>query len=272
VIAAMITKAARITCNCNGISVIVAGDPIIARGHLLQWKSPTVISFLLVFTLVAASSAVFGAWLTSVPDISRRIVPFSGVVLILLSLFWVLPELISTFGWASGLGLMTGGFALLLVIDRYVYSVCPVCSHTHDHDLCSNSLHGFETPLIMAAMLHGLFDGWALMAGQNGGAGALGSAISMGVAIHKLPEGLAMGVILRAAMKSRSRAVIWAVLTQSVLLVGAAMEAAMSAYLGKWWVSVLLALGGGTFLYLGFHAVHGEWKQRFGARVGAHTH
>ena len=26
--------------------------------------------------------------------------------------------------------------------------------------------------------------------------------------------------------------------------------------------AVLLALGGGTFLYLGFHAVHGEWKRR----------
>jgi len=231
-----------------------------------------VISFLLVFTFAAASSALLGVWLTGVPEISRRVVPFSGVVLILLSLFWVLPELISAFGWAGGLGLMTGGFALLMVIDRYVYSVCPVCAHTHDHDLCSNSLHGFETPLIVAAMLHGLFDGWALAAGQSGGAGALGSAISMGVAIHKLPEGLAMGVILRAAMKSRSRAMIWAVLTQSVLLVGAGMEAVMSSYLGNWWVSVLLAVGGGTFYILDSMRCMESGSQRFGAQAGAHTH
>jgi zinc and cadmium transporter len=234
-----------------------------------------VIVFLLIFTLVAAASSVLGVWLTSVPEISRRIVPFSGVVLIVLSLFWVLPELIATFGWAGGLGLMTGGFALLLVIDRYVYSVCPVCAHTHDHDLCSNSLHGFETPLIVAAMLHGVFDGWALAAGHDGGAGAMGSAISMGVAVHKIPEALALGVILRAAIKSRSRAMMWAVLTQSVLLVGGGLEAATSAYLGNWWVSVLLAMGGGTFLYLGFHAVHGEWKRRFADRhleADAHTH
>ncbi len=232
--------------------------------------------FLSIFTLVAAASSVFGAWLTSVPGISRRIVPFSGVVLILLSLFWVLPELISMFGWAGGLGLMTGGFALLLVIDRFVYSVCPVCAHTHDHDRCSNSLHGFETPLIVAAMLHGLFDGWALAAGHDGGAGAIGSAISAGIAIHKIPEGLALGVILRAAMKSRFRAMIWGVLTQSVLLLGGGLEAAMSAYLSNWWISVLLALGGGTFLYLGFHAVHGEWKRRRTAdrhlEVDVHTH
>ncbi len=218
---------------------------------------------------------MLGVWLTSVPGISRRIIPFSGIVLILLSLFWVLPELISMFGWAAGLGLMTGGFALLLVIDRFVYSVCPVCAHTHDHDLCGNSLHGFETPLIIAAMLHGLFDGWALAAGHDGAAGAMGSAISMSVAIHKLPEALAMGVILRAAIKSRSQAMIWAVLTQAVLLVGGGLVAVMSASLGNRWVSVLLAVGGGTFLYLGFHAVHGEWKRRFAHRrleVDAHTH
>jgi len=39
-------------------------------------------------------------------------------------------------------------------------------------------------------------------------------------------------------------------------------------------LALLLAFGGGTFLYLGYHAVHAEWKRRTAghkhARVSLH--
>ena len=61
---------------------------------------------------------------------------------------------------------MLAGFALLAVIDRFVYPVCPTCSHTHDHDHCAMRLHGFAPPLIIATLIHSFFDGWALAAAQ----------------------------------------------------------------------------------------------------------
>ena len=217
---------------------------------------------LLLFTLFAMVSAIVGVWLTSMPEISRRVIPFSGAVLVMVSLFWVLPELVAEFGFPLGVGLMTGGFAVLFIVDRYIYAVCPACSHTHDHDSCLTSLHGFAGPLILAAFLHNVFDGWMLAAGNEQGAGAAGSGILLGVAIHKLPEGLAFGVIVRAAMKSRSKAFLVAGLTQGMMLAGGVLEQVASPYMGNRWVALLLAFGGGTFLYLGYHAVHAEWRRR----------
>lgn len=228
-------------------------------------KKPPVFSFgsLFIFTSLAVASAFLGVWLTSLPEISRRVIPLSGAILVMVSLFWVLPELVLEFGLFTGAGLMTGGFAVLLIIDRYVYPVCPACSHTHDHDSCNTPLHGFAGPLIVAALLHSFFDGWMLAAGNEQSVGPVGPAILLGVALHKLPEGLAFGVIVRAALKSRARAFLCAGLVQGIMLAGGVLEYAAAPYLGNRWVAVLLAFGGGTFLYLGYHAVHAEWKRRF---------
>lgn len=197
-------------------------------------------------------------WLTGAPEISRRIVPVSGLILILISFVWILPELSSSIGGVAGLACMMAGFAAIWLIDRYLYPVCPSCSHTHNHDACSARLHGFGAPLIAAAILHSLFDGWALAAAQMQRASGIGFA----VAFHKMPESIAFGVILRAALGSRRQAILWLVLTQMVMLLGSLLETFTEPFLGAQWITVLLALGGGTFLYLGVHAVHGEWKRR----------
>jgi zinc transporter ZupT len=220
-------------------------------------------------TLYSIASAIAGVSIVSVPELARRIVPFSGAVLILISLFWVLPELGSVFGWAGGTALLLCGSAVIYIVDHYIHPVCPVCSHNHEHDDCTTRLHGFAGPLILAASLHGLFDGWALSAGMSKEGEFLGRAVALGIALHRLAEGLAFGVILRAALKSRARAYVFAVVTQSAMLAGGLLEAATADHLGNYWIAALLAVGGGMFLYLGFHAVHGEWKRRTVAQRGS---
>jgi zinc transporter ZupT len=218
--------------------------------------------FLISFAAIAIGSAGIGIWITSIPEVSRKVVPVSGAILILLSIGWVLPELAHEFGWPGGSLLLLGGFGLLWLIDRRLYPVCPSCSHTHDHDHCNTRLHGFATPLIVAALLHSIFDGWALAAGNEGG---LGYMITAGIAVHKIPEAIAFGVILRSALKSRGAALGWAVVVQGATVLGGALETWTSSSLGQQWVALLLAVGGGTFLYLGCHALHGEWKRRTAA-------
>jgi zinc transporter ZupT len=192
------------------------------------------------------------------PGLSRRVLPFSGLILLLVSLLWVLPDLAADFGLLGGAALMMAGFGLLAGIDRFVYPVCPTCSHTHDHDHCATRLHGFAAPLILATLVHSFFDGWALAAAQV----AARQSIWAGVAIHKLPESLAFGILLRAAMRSRTNAVLGAAGVQIAMVMGALLEIVVAPFIGPWWLHVLLAVAGGTFLYLGFHAVHGEWKRR----------
>src|SRR5258708_11561617 len=69
--------------------------------------------------------------------------------------------------WPGALAWITAGFALLWVIDRFVYPVCPACSHPHDHEHCSATLHGFAPPLLLAAALHSALDGWSVAAARQ---------------------------------------------------------------------------------------------------------
>ena len=93
------------------------------------------------------------------------------------------------------------------------------------------------------------------------GAG-LGGAFVLAVAIHKIPEGIALGVIARAALKSRQAALWWSVAAELMTMAGAGLEIVLAPFLGRSLLHVLLAVAGGAFIYLGAHAVHGEWKRR----------
>lgn len=214
---------------------------------------------LILLTAVAIAGAGAGVWMTTVPTLSRRIVPFSGGLLVGISLCWVVPELAEKMGWPRGLAWLAAGFGLLWLIDRFVHPLCPTCSHTHDHDACPARLHGFAAPMVIAFAMHSFLDGWAL--GASADDPYLGLPFALGLAVHKLPEGLALGVILRAALGSRLGAVGWAAVAQAATLAGGAVETAVAQHLGPSWMIVLLALAGGSFLYIGAHAVHGEWRR-----------
>jgi zinc transporter ZupT len=119
----------------------------------------------------------------------------------------------------------------------------------------------------VASLLHSIFDGWVLAAGGGSMNAEAGSALSLGVMIHKIPEAFAFGVILRAAISTKSSAMRWGILTQTATFAGAMLEILAAPYLGGHAIAVLLAVGGGMFLYLGGHAVHGEWKRRTAGEV-----
>lgn len=211
-------------------------------------------------TLIGVLCAFAGVWLTTFHDLSRRLVPFGGGTLVGIALFWVLPELAVTLAWPAFLW-MAGGVALLAAIDRFVYPVCPSCAPAHDHEHCSGPrLHGFAMPLLLAAALHSALDGWSAAASENDV--VLSAGFLLGIAAHKVPEGLALGVISRASLKSRGIALAWVAAAQISTIVGAVAEGALAPYLGARGLHVLLALAGGSFLYLGYHAIHGEVRRR----------
>ena len=214
----------------------------------------------LIVTLVAIAGAALGIFLTGFAHWSRRAVPFSGGVLVGVALFFVVPEMASVFSWPGALAWASAGFVLLWTVDRFVYSVCPSCSHSHDHELCATRLHGFAGPLLIAAALHSVLDGWTLAASQE--THTLGAALLFGIAVHKLPEGIALGVIVQAATRSRRSALAGSALAEAATMAGAALETALYRYVGLTWIHGLLALAAGSFLYLGYHAIHAEYKRR----------
>ena len=84
-------------------------------------------------------------------------------------------------------------------------------------------------------------------------------AALVAILLHKIPEGLALGTILRASVGGARTAIAWCAAAELATVVGGAV--------GLWlapasWINYPLAIAGGTFLFLGIHAVHSDWRRR----------
>jgi zinc transporter ZupT len=216
----------------------------------------------LLATAAALGGAVVGVRLRGTGHSTRMMVPFAGGLLLGVFLFGLFPELVTDIGWLRGLALCGAGYLLLFGVNRYVFPVCPSCAHDHNHEACRAVLHGFAGPMVAAAAVHSALDGWSIVTAENAGVSGVRLALPLAVVLHKIPEGVALGAILRAAVVSRATAFGWCVVAEGVTLLGGAAGLGLTPVLGQAWISYPLAIAGGFFFYLGFHAVHGEWKRR----------
>lgn len=216
----------------------------------------------LLATAAALGGAVLGIFLEGAGRGTRVIVPFAAGLLMGISFFGVLPEVVAGTGWLAGLALFGAGYVLLRLINRHLFPVCPSCSHDHDHAVCTTALHGFAAPMVLAAAVHSTLDGWSIVTAQWAALPGVRLALPVAFVLHKIPEGIALGTLSRAAVRSRWAAFGWCLLCEGVTMVGGAAGLAFTPILGERWISYPLAIAGGTFLYLAFHAVHGEWKRR----------
>jgi zinc transporter ZupT len=202
-----------------------------------------------------------GLWLTTAGRRTRMVVPFSAGVLLGVVFFGLLPELVEEIGWLVTGIFFAGGYGLLYWIGRHA-PVCPSCAHDHDHQSCGAVLHGFAAPMIGASMLHSFFDGWSIATAQLASHHGIRLAVALAVALHKIPEGIALGAIVRASVSSRSTALFWSVLVEAITVPGGILGLAIAPQLGTAWITYPLALAAGWLFYLGAHAVHEEWKRR----------
>jgi zinc transporter ZupT len=213
-------------------------------------------------TAVGLGGAALSLWLTGLHRWARLVVPFSAGVLLGVALFGLMPELAVEIGWPVSLLLFAAGYGLLLGVNRFVYQVCPTCAHNHDHNACSTELHGFAGPLVAAAAIHSFLDGWSIATVQLAVPLGLRVAVPLAVALHKVPEGIALGGILRAAVGNRATALAWAALAEGTTLLGGVLGLIMAPKLGTGWITYPLGITAGWLFYLGYHAVHEEWKRR----------
>jgi zinc transporter ZupT len=226
---------------------------------------PTGLTLAALATAVGLAGAALGLVLTSMRRRTAIAVPFSAGVLLGVACFGLLPELAEEAGAVPSLLLAVAGYGLLLAINRFAYPVCPTCAHNHDHGACAAELHGFAWPLLAAAAMHSFLDGWSIATSQLAAPLGLRLAVPLAIGLHKLPEGVALGGILRASVKSRAAALACCLVAEGTTLVGGAAGLWMAPHLGTKWIVVPLGLAAGWLMYLGYHAVHEEWKQR-GAR------
>jgi zinc transporter ZupT len=213
-------------------------------------------------TAVGIGGAAIGVWLTGARERARVVAPFSAGVLLAVALFGLAPELALESGWRVTVLLFTAGYLLLFGINKFAYPVCPTCAHDHDHTACATELHGFAFPLIAAAALHSAMDGWSVATTQLAAPLGLRVAVPLAVALHKIPEGVALGGILRASVKQSAGALGWSVAAEGATLLGGAAGLWMAPQLGSGWTAYPVGLTAGWLFYLGYHAVHEEWQRR----------
>src|SRR5581483_3825706 len=216
-----------------------------------------------VFVLAVAGVLV-GTRLAEVPGISRRVLAASGGILIAVSLIGVLPEAAARSGWLVAVFATAVGFAALWTVDHLFYPICPACSHHHQHNRYGDSLQGFAAPLLIAIGVHSFLDGWGLSISQQGPE-FFRLAFLLGIALHKIPEGLAVGAIAREAMRSHWTSIAACIAAEAMTLAGAAVASSVAAHLGANWEAILLAGAAGTFMYLGYHALEGVVHERIHA-------
>ncbi len=203
--------------------------------------------------LLTLGGAYGGIRLAEIPSISNRVLPISGGMLVAIAAFWILPEVAERCGWFAASAGLAGGFVLLWLIDRYLYPVCPTCSHNR---------HGFAAPLLIAAGLHSFFDGWSLAVSQQKGFESLKIPFLVGIGVHKLPEGLALGALLLAALGVPWKAAAGAAAAQSMMLAGAVLAVLLTPHLVANWTIGFLAVAAGAFVYLGYHAIDSVYQRR----------
>jgi len=174
------------------------------------------------------------------------LVRVSGALLAGVALFGLLPELVRETGWWRTLPLAALGYAVLMFLDHRGYAVCPSCSHGEK----------FAGSLVAATAVHAFVDGWGLVAARQ--QGAISGALVLAILLHKAPEGLALGAMLRASTERVAAAV--------ALCCAAELPTILGGAAGLWitppgWIDYMLSLVAGTFLFLGLHALRPSWRR-----------
>lgn len=203
-------------------------------------------------TLLAIGGVVAGVLLGQSRFWTSQLGAAGGGLLFGIALFWVLPEIAETSGWIVAATLAIAACILIGAVDMLLM-------HT-GHSPRSGAIG----PLLAATAVHCFLDGWSVRA--LGTRPMTDMAVATGLALHKIPEGFALGWVMRRALPPARKALLVGsgieLLTAVAAFVEPKANASGIATLGMWWTAGVLAVISGSFLYLGFHVVIPERHKR----------
>jgi zinc transporter ZupT len=197
------------------------------------------------------------------------------------TLFAILPEAAGELQWWQLLLALASGYAVFSLISKYIFHVCPACAASHFDEATTHRFSEIASAMMLALAIHCTVDGLAMSAGnQEGPAMASGRivvfSIILAVCVHKIPEGLALGALLRGAGLSAGGIILRVLAVESTTLLGGLLGWFFFPHASDFWISIALAHAGGGFVFLATHAIIGEILKHhkalvlgcFGAGVG----
>jgi zinc transporter ZupT len=180
--------------------------------------------------------------------IMRPLVYLALLFFALAAIFDILPESKHALSWPIFVTSVGVGYVVFWFIGKYVAPICPACALRHvEHD--HQHAHGKGLVFfVLVLATHCFLDGLGVSAAATIGS-AFGLRVFGAIAVHKLPEGFALGLMLMAAGRSVWNAFAVAVAIETSTLAGAAVGV-FWMHPSEFWLAVVLAHIGGTFLYL----------------------
>lgn len=205
-----------------------------------------------VLTLLAIGGVVAGVLIGQAGFWTSGLGAAGGGLLFGIALFWIIPEVAETSGWAAAAALVCAAFVVIAALDLLLM-------HT-GHSPRSGAI----APLLIATAVHCFLDGWSVRA--FGTRPVTDVAVATGLALHKIPEGFALGWVTRRALHGVGKTILLGSAVEALTAVAGFIEPNANnsgiATLGAWWTAGVLAIISGSFLYLGFHVVVPERNKR----------
>ncbi len=169
----------------------------------------------------------------------------------------VLPETSALIGLPRALGALAIGGLLFFLIGKYLYFTCPACSATAtDREKGFVRLGGL---LIAAGAFHALMDGMAITLGAEISS-KVGLSVLAAVAVHKAPEGIALGSLSLQAGYGRGGALLVTLLVEIMTAMGSGLGL-LAGKIPPAWLGIALGIAGGSFLYIGLFALAAEMRE-----------
>jgi ZIP family zinc transporter len=203
-----------------------------------------------VATLMAILGGGFGALLTKTAARRLNVLVYTAMgILLLVTVGDILPDAKSALGWPAFFAGVSSGMLLFYLVSKYIYHICPSCA-IHAFDDAALQRLGQTAILFMVALaIHATMDGLAVVVGDQlvGGANI---GVFVAVSVHKLPEGMALALLLIGAGYGTARAFWLTVLIEMTTEIGALGGVLFLRNLPPEWLGIVFAHVGGGFLYL----------------------
>jgi len=178
----------------------------------------------------------------------RPLVYLALLFFAIVAIFDILPESKQALSWPIFVISVGLGYLAFWLIGNYVAPICPACAMRHFEE---GHHHSHGRGLVFLALvlgIHCFFDGLGVSAASTIEAG-FGIRVFGAIAVHKLPEGFALGLMLMTETRSAWNAFVIAAAIEASTLVGAEAGAVWT-HPSAFWLAIVLAHIGGTFLYL----------------------
>jgi zinc transporter ZupT len=202
----------------------------------------------LIFGIIAGSATLLGMWLIVAHEAWARrntvyLIAFSVGVLITAALTDIIPEAIELN--ANTFNIVLGTFFVFYVLEHSV-----IAHHHHLHQPESTGAdHPIEKLAYIGLLFHSLIDGFAIGAGFAVST-ELGALATLAVVLHEIPEGVTAISLLIHSGYPRKLAIRWTSLVALATPAGAITVSLAPALLSSEMLGALLAVAGGSFLYV----------------------